>query len=438
MPAIVIAPQSSPRTMDSLLSPSEAFRVISGTFRAWIGRRLACALILVPTVLSVTGCDPDPYPSTMIYSPRTDLLVLEAKDRDIPRTFGPGQLEAHFKLLREKAKEEPAKFKVADPADLPGDKRAKIDEELEKRFGTPAAPRVVVTDDPTLVKELAIDEDTLAKGSILYRRHCLHCHGVSGDGRGSTAPWVNPPPRDYRRNAFKFTSHYRGLANAARRSDIIRTLNEGIEGTSMPTFKAQPPRDLEALASYVIHLAVRGAVQFDAISEVLTKPTSGDANDLPKMIEERTNLYTFVWKDVTVIEPHPYPAEFGEFSPTTKADEEKLHASVREGYKLFLGKGACITCHTDFGRQAQFIYDKWGTLVRPNNLTQAIYRGGRRPLDIYYRINSGIDPSTMPGATVEVAKDPKAMWSLVNFVRLLPYPSMLPDDVRMKVYGPAR
>ncbi len=43
-------------------------------------------------------------------------------------------------------------------------------------------------------------------GYALYRRHCLHCHGVSGAGDGPTAPFLYPRPRDYRKGLFKFTS----------------------------------------------------------------------------------------------------------------------------------------------------------------------------------------------------------------------------------------
>jgi hypothetical protein len=56
------------------------------------------------------------------------------------------------------------------------------------------------------VKNLKLDPDTLARGSSLYRLQCLHCHGLSGNGRGPTAAWVNPHPRDYRSGVFKFTS----------------------------------------------------------------------------------------------------------------------------------------------------------------------------------------------------------------------------------------
>ena len=43
-------------------------------------------------------------------------------------------------------------------------------------------------------------------GYALYRKHCLHCHGVTGDGNGPTAPFLWPRPRDYRRGMYKFTS----------------------------------------------------------------------------------------------------------------------------------------------------------------------------------------------------------------------------------------
>ena len=96
----------------------------------------------------------------------------------------------------------------------------------------------------------------------------------------------------------------------------------------------------------------------------------------------------------------------------------------------------------DFGRQAPFRYDKWGTLVRPANLTAGVYRGGRRPIDFYWRIRGGIDPSQMPRADFDdktANKDQwrenaEPYWDLVNFVQALPYPKMLPDEVRAKVY----
>src|ERR1700760_4835197 len=67
---------------------------------------------------------------------------------------------------------------------------------LGAMFGTP--------DEPIALKETGLDQKKLdmAAGAVwsdkvgtkhgLYRRHCVHCHGISGDGRGPTAAVVNP------------------------------------------------------------------------------------------------------------------------------------------------------------------------------------------------------------------------------------------------------
>ena len=107
-----------------------------------------------------------------------------------------------------------------DPVEAGGD-RADVYTELDARFGTPADPLLKVGDDPTYAGDMQTDAATLAAGSTLYRRHCLHCHGVTGDGRGPTAPWVNPPPRDYRRGMFKFTSVVSTPASKPTREDLV-------------------------------------------------------------------------------------------------------------------------------------------------------------------------------------------------------------------------
>ncbi len=100
------------------------------------------------------------------------------------------------------------------------------------------------------------------------------------------------------------------------------------------------------------------------------------------------------------------------------------------------GEASCIACHVDFGRQVPFRYDDWGTLVRPANLTAGVYRGGRRPIDLYWRIRGGIRPSGMPGAQLRIDRDQRIdeFWDVVNFVQALPYPQMLPEDIRDRIY----
>jgi hypothetical protein len=57
--------------------------------------------------------------------------------------------------------------------------------------------------------------------------------------------------------------------------------------------------------------------------------------------------------------------------------------------------------------------------IVPRNLRHGVYRGGRRPLDLYYRIYAGINGAPMPAAKGAVS--PEDIWHIVNYVRSLPY-----------------
>ena len=50
---------------------------------------------------------------------------------------------------------------------------------------------------------------------------------------------------------------------------------------------------------------------------------------------------------------------------------------------------------------------------------QGVYRGGMRPLDLYYRIHAGINGAPMPAAKGTVP--PEDIWHIVNYIKSLPY-----------------
>jgi mono/diheme cytochrome c family protein len=115
-----------------------------------------------------------------------------------------------------------------------------------------------------------------------------------------------------------------------------------------------------------------------------------------------------------VIQPGPY---------TKPATKEAMKESVLKGLALF--QANCGACHQDFGRGSPWKMDNWATMVKAQNLTTGVYRGGRRPIDLYYRIHSGINGSGMarqgrPAGPLE-SND---IWDVVNFLQVLPYPAM--------------
>jgi len=431
--------------------------------RRWT-RPLVCSLLttLAATLAGCGGSLDTGYSIDLIYPVRKDPLVLAPLPAETPANpVPPGKLDESIRRLPE------IKGKLLDPDKLTDAQRADLKAALDAAFGRPAEPTIrvlgkvedeeyadFVTEapasfaalklaDPTVEpddkqkaeKDQAYRDKTLAVGGKLFRRHCMHCHGVVGDGRGPSGAWLSPTPRDFRQGVFKFISCDPGLSRLKpRRDDLRRTLNHGVEGTSMPSFALLTEEERDHLVSYVLHLSIRGEVEYDTIKTLLDPNQGPDAltdKKLDRHVASRTGLFLWQWAQAATASGAT-PAE--EPKATDPADAA-FPASVRRGYQVFTGQDAgCISCHQDFGRQARYRYDDWGTLVKPNNLTNGIYRGGRRPIDMYYRLRCGIPGANMP--KIDSKNFPDAdVWALINFLRALPHPDTLPDDVREKVYG---
>lgn len=403
------------------------------TRRRFSAAGLGC-LLLIPLL---SGCGSDGYPADLTYGLRQDPIVVKVPDSQPGYPILPGRLEESIAHLGDEGGE------VVLPSRLDAARRQELNKALTEAFGTPAKPKVFLPADHAesegyqkAVGELALSPEHLEAGSKLYRRHCLHCHGVTGDGRGPTGPWVSPHPRDYRKGEFKFISTSIDVpGRKPRRADLLRTLRQGIEGTSMPSFALLPEQELLDLTSYIIHLSLRGEVEYDVMRNVLTGGVL-EGDTVPSHVQYWTYEFLRRWQEsntTPMITPSSQPAYVAD------PDHADFAAAVERGYKLFTdsrGAASCISCHQDFGRQVNFRYDSWGTLVRPANLTREVYRGGRRPIDFYWRVRGGIVPSGMPA----VAKDfpEENVWDLVTFVQALPYPELLPSSVRDKIYGGKR
>ena len=384
-------------------------------------------------------------------------------------------------------------------------------------------------------------------GYALYRRHCQHCHGSSGDGNGPTADFLFPRPRDYRMGLYKFTST--PYNQKPTRADLRKTIVEGLHGTSMPAFEAlMTPNEIEQVIDYVVFLSMRGEVEGRLLNEVATADESDPDALSADVVKGHLDFVFTSWKDAekTVVD-------------TTVSRVEPSHASILRGRDLFW-KNDCLGCHgpkaqgngqsfidqriflevvfhnpskleryddaevlnlllarkegaaspdplpkevesvagpapwikvatvlkrleteglirrnggeaptpdaspgTDKDKKAapqdaepdeevaaraarytvsarpEFVEnlrkervawldsrDEWGNPLRPANLNQGsrtVYKGGRRPLDIYWRIAKGINGAKMPGHASQL--EPRQIWDLVNFVLALPYEPQL-------------
>src|SRR5262249_39069994 len=213
--------------------------------------------------------------------------------------------------------------------------QAQLRKELDNHLGRPAHPKVDGLEEDT-AKALQLDAPTLEKGSVLYRRHCLHCHGLTGSGQGSTAAWINPHPRDFRRGIFKFlpTAQRRGRERKPLRQALARPLRQGVEGTAMPAFGALsddrfgylPDEQIQQLVSYVIHLSLRGQVEFDTVRELIEAEAEGrDKPDIGEFVNDRLSTLADYWVKANDEKSQIQPERADAFA---KDETQKIEALV--------------------------------------------------------------------------------------------------------------
>ena len=110
--------------------------------------------------------------------------------------------------------------------------------------------------------------------------------------------------------------------------------------------------------------------------------------------------------------------------------------SIAAGRAAFLSRG-CSKCHGEDGKgqtewlsheflaaqaalpeaqRIQINYDAWGHPAPAADLTARMLHGGRRPLDIYRRIYTGINGTPMPAFGDALAEEPDTIWHMVHYV----------------------
>jgi mono/diheme cytochrome c family protein len=318
----------------------------------------------------------------------------------------------------------------AELSELPLLHREQIGLASEKFFGTPVQPRFlrVAAEQPDDAKEPVLEDQVdrrhLARGRDVYQRQCQGCHGVTGDGQGPAAQYLNPPPRDYRLGRFKFTSTPRG--SKPRREDLARIIRRGAKGTSMPSFRWMPAEELDAVIDYVILLSSRGELEY-RLMRISEQELGEEDNIDPFLVAENAQLIAASWDSAASQIVQPLTA------PTPNSPE-----SIEAGARAFVQLN-CFKCHGPDGRgnKAQDVgKDDWGRVAFAADLTAGTLHGGRRPVDIYRRIYSGINGTPMPAfAQPDTAKGEteqqrsETIWNLTHFITSVVEGKPLPTEI---------
>ena len=313
---------------------------------------------------------------------------------------------------------------------------------LGQLFGTP--------DEPKSPPDTGLDVELLAaaagpvrsdeEGNLagLYRKHCVLCHGIAGDGAGPNAQALPTYPRDFRRGVFKFTSTLPGAKPTA--DDLDRTLRRGVHGTAMPSFDTLGDREIAALVEYVKYLAIRGEVELALVRLVVD--LDDPPQDLDAFCDDELLPVVAMWAKALdqVFEP---PSQ-----PPADAPQERA-AAIARGREIYLSENAkCASCHGPEGRgdgPQNPLYDDWNKPklgatpaetqqrarlfrlpiqpIRPRDFTAEKFRGGDRPIDVYRRVHAGVKGTPMPahGRTPgnRGALTPEQIRDVLEYVRSL-------------------
>src|ERR1700740_142742 len=86
-------------------------------------------------------------------------------------------------------------------------------------------------------------------GKAVYTRYCIFCHGPLGDGRGESAPYLDPKPRDFTKAVFKCRSTPSG--SLPLDSDLYDTISRGVHASGMPSWKPLLRQERVDLIAYI-------------------------------------------------------------------------------------------------------------------------------------------------------------------------------------------
>lgn len=208
------------------------------------------------------------------------------------------------------------------------------------------------------------------RGEDLYLRYCVGCHGPEGNGQGPAAEFLNPKPRDFTRGVFKFRSTPSG--SLPTDGDLMRTLTEGVHGTSMPSWRHLPEQERHALITYLKTFSP----QFARRKPAPSVPIPGAPEDLE--------------------------------SPQR----------VARGKEAYLRQG-CHTCHGEGGKgdgpSAGNFTDSENNKILPFDFTRRSPKGGARPEDLYRTFMTGLTGTPMP-SFADTTRDDTERWDIVAYV----------------------
>src|SRR3990170_4935406 len=195
-----------------------------------------------------------------------------------------------------------------------------------------------------LSQRLASADAALEIRKQIYEKRCGVCHGHDGKADNGAKEFLYPKPRDLTAGKFKIRSTPSG--SLPTNEDLLKTIANGIAGTSMPSWRSISEKDRRALIEYI------------------------------KTFDERFK-----------IQPPAKPISIGPPPPRTPR-------LLAKGKQLYQDAG-CFDCHGTTGKgdgpaAKEGLKDDWGNPITAYDFTKGgRYKGGSSIRDIYRTFTTG-------------------------------------------------
>ena len=233
---------------------------------------------------------------------------------------------------------------------------------------------------------------TLTLGRAVYERDCIGCHGPKGDGQGPGARFLAPLPRDFTKGLFKFAGVPAG--ELPHDEDLLRTLRNGLHGTSMPVWQLMPEEEAIAVVQYIKTFSPRWLLRKPGTRIVPTE------DPFAKKPEKGVELGRRVY--------HAVARCWG-----CHAAYETRAAIYADGQAI----GQSIDSFRDALYSPESKKSDWGYDIRPPDFIVDTMKAGDSLDDLYRDIAAGIGGTAMPMWRGALPED--QLWGLVHYVKTL-------------------
>ncbi len=218
-------------------------------------------------------------------------------------------------------------------------------------------------------------------GKKVYEIRCLICHGLKGDGKGlvenmrrveKSGRVMEIYPKDFSGGVFKFRTTRTGCLPTDE--DLLRTIEDGIKRSFMPSHKDIPLEEREAVKEHI------------------------------KTFSER-------WKEKEYEEEH-----CDESIEAKKPEWVGTLASIEKGKKQY-ERMKCGECHGDKGKgdgpKSVELKDDKGNKILPFDFTTGVLKRGSSPENVYITFTTGLDGAAMPSYEDSLKEEDR--WHLVSY-----------------------